>query len=42
MSTLHYLWSTAVQLRTTVSGAPPLDCWDVALTRNRCRSLVTA
>ena len=39
---LRYLWIAAVQLRTTVSGAAPLDFCGVALTRNRCPSLVTA
>jgi hypothetical protein len=37
-----HLWSAAVQLRTTVSGAALLASPDLALTRNRCPSLVTA
>jgi hypothetical protein len=39
---LRYLWIAAVQLRTTVSDAAPLDCWGLASTRNRCPSSVTA
>ena len=36
-----YFRIAAVQLTTTVSGAA-LDCWGVALTRNRSPSFVTA
>ena len=37
-----YFRIAAVQLRTTVTGSAPLDCSDLALTRNRRPSLVTA
>ena len=36
-----YFWIAAVQLTTTVIGAA-LDCWGLALTRNRFPSFVTA
>lgn len=39
---LSYLWIAAVQLRTTVKGAAPLDFCGVVVTRKRCPSLVTA
>jgi uncharacterized membrane protein YfcA len=37
-----HFWNATVQLRTTVSGATLLGGADLALTRNRCPSLVTA